>query len=173
MNWVDIVIIIYLALSIISGFAQGLIRTLLSIIGLIIGIILAAHFYKQLGNILTFISNRDVANIIAFIIILLVIMGIAALIAHLLRSLIKAIMLGWIDRLGGAVLGLILGALSVSAILAIVVKYTNTSLPNLPDSSWINSHLCWDSCPVNLIIFAISLNSVNGLIVVRPEHYFT
>jgi membrane protein required for colicin V production len=55
-------------------------------------------------------------------------MGIAALIAHLLRSLIKAIMLGWIDRLGGAVLGLILGALSVSAILAIVVKYTNTSL---------------------------------------------
>jgi membrane protein required for colicin V production len=128
MNWVDIVIIIYLALSIISGFAQGLIRTLLSIIGLIIGIILAAHFYKQLGNILTFISNRDVANIIAFIIILLVIMGIAALIAHLLRSLIKAIMLGWIDRLGGAVLGLILGALSVSAILAIVVKYTNTSL---------------------------------------------
>jgi len=42
--------------------------------------------------------------------------------------LIKAIMLGWVDRFGGAVLGLILGALSVSAILAIVIKYTNSSL---------------------------------------------
>ena len=128
MNWVDVVIIIYLVVSVISGLMQGLIRTVLSIIGLIVGIILAAHFYKQLGNILTFISNRDVANIVAFIIILLVIMVIAALIAHFLRSLIKAIMLGWIDRLGGAVLGLILGMLSVSAFLSIIVKYTNSSL---------------------------------------------
>jgi membrane protein required for colicin V production len=128
MNWVDVVIIIYLALSIITGFAQGLIRTLLSIIGLIIGILLASHFYKQLGDILTFISNRDAANIVAFVIILLAVMGIATLIALLLRSLIKAIMLGWIDKIGGAVLGLILGALSVSAILAIIVKYTDSSL---------------------------------------------
>jgi membrane protein required for colicin V production len=128
MNWVDVVIIIYLALSIISGFAQGLIRSLLSIIGLIVGILLASHFYKQLGDILTFISNRNVADIVAFIVILLAVMGIAALIGLVLRSIIKAIMLGWIDKLGGSVLGLILGALSVSAILAIVVKYTNTSL---------------------------------------------
>ena len=128
MNWVDIVIIIYLVLSVITGFTQGLIRTLLSIIGLIVGILLASHFYKQLGNVLTFISNKDWANIVAFIIILVVVMGIAALIAILLRSLIKAIMLGWLDRLGGAVVGLILGALSVSAFLAIIVKYTNTSV---------------------------------------------
>ena len=128
MNWVDIVIIIYLVLSVITGFTQGLIRTLLSIIGLIVGILLASHFYKQLGNVLTFISNKDWANIVAFIIILVVVMGIAALVAILLRSLIKAIMLGWVDRLGGAVVGLILGALSVSAFLAIIVKYTNTSV---------------------------------------------
>ena len=101
---------------------------MLSIIGLIVGIILASHFYKQLGNILTFISNKNLANIVAFVIILLVVMGIAALIALILRSIIKGIMLGWVDRFGGAVLGLILGALSVSAFLAIIVKYTNTSL---------------------------------------------
>ena len=88
MNWVDIVIIIYLCLSVISGFMQGLIRTVLSIIGLIVGIILAAHFYKQLGDVLTFISNKNVADIVAFIFILLVVMGIAALIAWILRSLI-------------------------------------------------------------------------------------
>ena len=128
MNWVDVVIIIYLGLSIFFGFAQGLIRTLFSIIGTIVGILLASHFYKQLGDILTFISNRNVADIIAFIIILLAVMGIAALIALVLRSLIKAIMLGWIDRIGGAVFGLILGALSVSALLAIIVKYTDSSL---------------------------------------------
>ena len=128
MNWVDVVIIIYLGLSIVLGFARGLIRTLLSIIGTIVGILLASYFYKQLGDILTFISNRDVADIVAFIVILLASMGIAALIALVLRSIIKAIMLGWVDRLGGTVLGLILGALAVSAILAIIVKYTSTSI---------------------------------------------
>jgi len=128
MNWVDIVIIIYLILSVISGLAQGLIRSVLSIIGLIVGIILASHFYKQLGDILSFISNKNAADIVAFVIILLVVMGIAALIALILRSIIKGIMLGWIDRLGGAVFGLILGALSVSAFLAIIVKYTSSSL---------------------------------------------
>ena len=128
MNWVDIVIIIYLCLSVISGFMQGLIRTVLSIIGLIVGIILAAHFYKQLGDALTFISNKNVADVVAFIFILLVVMGIAALIAWFLRSLIKAIILGWVDKIGGAVLGLILGALSISAILAIIAKVSNSSL---------------------------------------------
>ena len=128
MNWVDIVIIIYLCLSVLSGFMQGLIRTVLSIIGLIVGIILAAHFYKQLGDALTFISNKNVADVVAFVFILLVVMGIAALIAWFLRSLIKAIMLGWVDKIGGAVLGLILGALSISAILAIIEKVSNSSL---------------------------------------------
>ena len=128
MNWVDIVIIIYLCLSVLSGFMQGLIRTVLSIIGLIVGIILAAHFYKQLGDVVTFISNKNVADVVAFIFILLVVMGIAALIAWFLRSLIKAIMLGWVDKIGGAVLGLILGALSISAILSIIAKVSKTSL---------------------------------------------
>ncbi len=128
MNWVDIVIIIYLLLSVVAGIAQGLIRSLFSIIGLIVGIVLAARFYQQLGNILTFIHNSDVANIVAFVFILLATMGVAALIALALRSILKAIMLGWIDRLGGAILGLILGALSVSAFLAIIVKFTDSPL---------------------------------------------
>jgi membrane protein required for colicin V production len=128
MNWIDIVIIIYLIISVVSGIAQGLIRSILSIVGLIVGIVLAANFYKQFGDVLSFIHNSQVADIVAFIVILLAVMAIAALIAFVLRSLIKAVMLGWIDRLGGAVFGLLLGALSVSALLAVVVKLTSTSL---------------------------------------------
>ena len=128
MNYLDIVIIVYLIISVLSGVAQGLIRSLLSIIGLIVGIILASNSYQQFGGVLTFIPNADVANIVAFVIILLIVVAIAAVIAFLLRSLIKAIMLGWVDRLGGGILGLILGALSVSALLAIVAKMTDSSL---------------------------------------------
>jgi membrane protein required for colicin V production len=128
MNWVDIIIIVYLCLSVLTGFMEGLIRTVLSIIGLIVGIILASHFYKQFGNVLTFISNKNWANIVAFIIILVAVMIIAAIIGQILRSIIKAIMLGWVDKVGGAVIGLILGALSISAFLAVIVKYDTATV---------------------------------------------
>jgi membrane protein required for colicin V production len=123
MNWVDIVIIIYLGISVLTGLMEGLIRTVLSVLGVIVGIILASHFYKQLGNILTFISNKNWANITAFIIILVAVMIVAAIIGLILRSVIKAIMLGWVDKVGGAVVGLFLGALSIGALLAIIMKY--------------------------------------------------
>lgn len=128
MNWLDIVIIVYLVISVISGLVQGLIKTLLSIIGVIVGILLASHFYTQLGGILTFISNRDAANVAGFIIILLVVMAVFSIIAWILRSFIKAIMLGLADKLGGGVLGFFLGALSISAILAIIVKYNQSGI---------------------------------------------
>jgi len=128
MNWVDVVLIIFLVISVFSGIAQGLIRSLLSIVGLIFGIVLASNFYQQLGGALGFISNPDVANIVAFVIILAAVLIAAAIVGALLKGLLKALMLGWADRLGGAVFGMFLGALSASAILAIVVKYTGTNL---------------------------------------------
>jgi membrane protein required for colicin V production len=128
MNWVDIIIIVYLAISVLTGLMEGLIRTVLSIIGLIVGIILAAHFYIQLGNVLTFISNKNAANIVAFVIILVTVMIVAAIIGTILHSIVKSIMLGWVDKLGGAVIGFILGVLSISAILAVIVKYDNASV---------------------------------------------
>ncbi len=129
MNWVDIVIVVYLIISVVGGAMQGLIRTVLSLIGLIVGIVLAANFYGQLGSsVLGFISNTTVANIIAFILILGVVMVAVGIIATILKTIIKAIQLGWIDGLGGALFGIIMGAISASAFLAIIVKLTGTDL---------------------------------------------
>jgi membrane protein required for colicin V production len=128
-NWVDIVIVIYLILSVVGGAMQGLIRSVLSLIGSIVGIVLAANFYQQLGsNVLGFISNTTVANIVAFILIIGVVMIAVGIIATILKTIIKAIQLGCIDKLGGALFGIIMGALSASAFLAVVVKLTGTDL---------------------------------------------
>jgi membrane protein required for colicin V production len=52
---------------------------------------------------------------------------IAALIAAFLKKVAETILLGWVNRLGGAVLGLILGALFCGAILAMWVKFLGIS----------------------------------------------
>ena len=128
MNWLDIVILVVLGVSVFLGLKQGLIRSVLFLVGVILGIVLASNYYQQLSNVLGFISNENTANIVAFIIILCVVMVIAAIVAVVLRTILKVIMLGLVDNIGGAVLGLLMGALSISALLAIIVKYTSSNL---------------------------------------------
>ena len=128
MNWLDIVIIVALVIPIFTGLKQGIIKAALSLAGLVVGVILASNFYEQLANILSFISNKDVANVASFIIILVVVLVIANVLAALLKVTAKAVMLGWVDRLGGAIFGLLMGAIFMGAILATFVKFFGSDL---------------------------------------------
>ena len=128
MNWLDIIIIIALIVPVFTGFMQGLIKSALSLAGIIVGIVLASNFYQNFAGALTFISNEDVANIVAFIIILALVFIIAQVIAFFLRATIKALLLGWVDRVGGAVFGFIMGAILISALLATVVQFFGEGL---------------------------------------------
>ena len=128
MNWLDIVIAVVLIVAIFTGLRQGLIKAALSLAGLIIGVILASNFYQELGGVMDFFPSEDVANVAAFIIILVVVMIIAAVLATLLKATAKAILLGWIDRLGGAIFGLLMGAIFMGALLAILVKFFGEGL---------------------------------------------
>jgi membrane protein required for colicin V production len=158
MNWLDIVIIIYLIISIISGIGQGLIRSVLSLVGLIVGIVLASHYYVQFGNVLGFIPNKDAANIVAFVIIVGVVAAVAAILGTIFKNLIHAIHLGLIDRLGGAVFGLVLGAFSIAALLTIILKYTNSDI--ILNSSLASFLL--SKFPIALGLFPSEFKTIKG-----------
>jgi len=123
MNWLDIVIIVVLAISAFIGLRIGLIKAVLSLAGLIVGVILAGHYYVSFSEQLSFISRTDVARIVAFAIILVGVMVICGIAAYLLKQAASVAMLGWVNRLGGAAFGLALGAISCSTLLAIWVKF--------------------------------------------------
>ncbi|MBN1188303.1 MAG: CvpA family protein [Dehalococcoidales bacterium] len=123
MNWLDIILIIFLVISIVGGIASGLVRAIFSLAGLIIGVVLAGHFYSNLADALSFISNDKAAGIVAFAIIFIVVVIIAALLGTLFTKIVSSMMLGFINRLGGAVLGFFIGAIFLGAILAIWVKF--------------------------------------------------
>jgi len=128
LNWIDIIIIIALIIPIFAGLRMGIIKAALSLVGLIVGVVLASNFYQELGGVLNFIADENIANIVAFILILAVVMVIANVAAALLKYTAKAILLGWVDRLGGAVFGLFIGAIFMGAILATIVKFFGTEL---------------------------------------------
>jgi membrane protein required for colicin V production len=123
MNWLDIVLIIILAGAALGGLIIGLIAAAFSLAGIIAGIVLAGHYYLPLSQHLDFLSSESVAQVVAFIIILVGVMLVAAALALMLRWVAKLAKLGWIDRLGGAVLGLITGSLLCAAVLALWIKF--------------------------------------------------
>jgi membrane protein required for colicin V production len=124
MNWLDIVLVVFLAITTVTGLINGLIRSVIPFVGIIVGVVLAGHFYGSFGDWLGhWIENPDQARIAAFIIIFMLVIIIAFVIASLLSRLLSALHLGWIDRLGGAALGFLIGGLISGALLSVVAKY--------------------------------------------------
>ncbi|MBI2852282.1 MAG: CvpA family protein [Chloroflexi bacterium] len=123
MNWLDIVIIVLLAASVFGGWRNGLIKSVLSLAGLVIGVSLAGRYYVVLAERLTFVPQAQLAQIVAFVIILVAVILITMAVGVLLTSVISSISLGWVNRAGGIAFGLIVGAISVGATLAIWVKF--------------------------------------------------
>ena len=129
MSWLDIVIIVLLVIPTLIGLKIGIIKSVLSLAGAIVGIILAGRNYIAFAEQLTFIPQDNLARIAAFVIILVGVMLIAGIIASVLKWLASAVMLGWVNRLGGAIFGFVLGAIFCSALLAIWTKFLGAAGP--------------------------------------------
>jgi membrane protein required for colicin V production len=122
MNWLDIVIIIAAVLLGIVGLRQGIIKTVFGIAGLIGGIVLAGRYYDDLAALL---SSGDATwvRIASYAIILIATLIVAGVVGRFVAKLIHLVLLEWLDRLIGFILGVFIGGLLCAAILAIAVKY--------------------------------------------------
>lgn len=123
MNWIDLVLVIAIAISALIGMKKGVIGIALTLAGLVLGVFLAGRYYILLSQYLSFISHAGLVKVAAFAIIFIGVMVIAGVLARLLGKIASAIMMGWANRIGGGVLGGILGAIFCGAFLAMWVKF--------------------------------------------------
>ncbi len=120
MNWVDIVIIVVLVWFTFSAFSAGIIREIVTMVGVALGIVLAGIFYKDLASdIKLAVDNDNAANIVAFLTIFGACFLAGQLAGMLLKQTASLLMLGTFDHLLGALFGLIKG-LAVAELLLIV-----------------------------------------------------
>ena len=123
MSWLDIVLVIAIAVSAFIGVKKGVIGIALTLAGLVLGVFLAGRYYILFSQYLSFIPHAGLAKVAAFSIIFIGVMVVAAVLARLLGKAASAIMMGWANRIGGGVLGGILGAIFCGAFLAMWVKF--------------------------------------------------
>jgi len=159
MSWLDIIILVIIVITTLIGLKVGIIKALLSMAGVVVGVILAGRYYVLLAEHLTFIPQPSLAKLVAFVIILIVVMIIAAVLASLIKWVVSAILLGWVNRLGGAVFGFVLGAIFCGALLSIWVKYVGISGP-IQESALAS--LLLDSFPLVLALLPGEFDSVRS-----------
>jgi membrane protein required for colicin V production len=169
MNLADLLIVAVLVVSVVAAFVKGFFVEVFSLAGVLFGLFFAAANYGRLTPwILRLVQNHEVANLIAFLLIALVVMLLASLAGRLFRGVVRQVGLGIVDRLLGALFGLVKGCVVVTLVLMAVVAF-------LPPQDWLkNSRLA----PVfltaahggsHVVPFALGEKIRQGLQVLRME----
>lgn len=136
MNAIDLIILASIALSVVMGFFWGLIRQVIALVGLVGGLILAGQFYKGVAEFLHgsngkgLIADENWANIVAFVGIMILFSLALGIVGSVVRMVAKLLFLGWLDRVLGAVLGLLI---SLTLTMAVVIVATVFPVPGLSD----------------------------------------
>jgi membrane protein required for colicin V production len=122
MNWIDLVIVILLGLSVITGFTNGFVKEVASLAALILGIWGAVKFSTFTAAKLYewFDMSGQYVGIIAFLVTFLIIVVIIHFIGVLADKFIDAISLGFLNRILGMVFGLLKSVLILSVIFVIL-----------------------------------------------------
>jgi membrane protein required for colicin V production len=122
-----------------------------TLVSVVVGVVVAGLFYNDLArDVLVFIDNKDTADIVAFLVLLGAIYLAGQLIAIMLKQVAAVLLLGWADRIGGAVFGLLKGLVVVEALLIAFVTF-NVGLNNTIENSVLASAFL-DAAPVLLTI---------------------
>lgn len=127
MNTLDIILLVAAGIGMLYGLKTGLVKQLTLGAGVIIGLLQATIFYQQAGTRIHELSEWDswICNTLGFIAILLAVAAAINLAGLLLRWLLKIILLGWVDRILGAIFSILVGV----AIVVFGVKTSNKFLP--------------------------------------------
>ena len=123
MNWVDIIIVIILAIGLGKGLANGFVRGIFGIAALVLGVVIAAGNYERVAEVLLsrLQVGADGQAIIAFLIVFVIVLILVSVVGRLIAKALKLASLGWMDRLAGGVLGLIMASLFTGVVLLLVV----------------------------------------------------
>ena len=159
MNWLDIVILVLIVIPTLIGLRVGIIKAVLSVVGVVVGVILAGRYYAVLAEYLAFIPQPSLAKIAAFAVILIGVMIIAAVVASLIKRVVSIVMLGWVNRLGGAVFGFVIGAVFCGALLTSWVKFVGITEPVYESFLAV---LLLDSFPMVLALLPGEFDSVRS-----------
>ena len=118
MNWVDIVILVLVIGFGFMGWRNGVIRLVFTLVGGIVGLVLAGQLFDDLAPLVPIGDKEGVQQLIAFGVIFLAVLIGAWIAARLVKAVIAILLLGWVDSLAGLAIGVLIGAFASTAFIS-------------------------------------------------------
>lgn len=164
MNELDYAIIVVMLVSLAIGAWRGAIREVINIAGWVLAFILAHAFSATLAPYFAdWMAEPVYRSVVAWIVIFVVVLIFAALLASLLSELVRKLGLSGVDRLLGAMVGLLRGA------LVVIVLALAAGMTKFPESAlWKNATLTPPVEVAALYARALLPQSLAAKILYRP-----
>ncbi|NLS44176.1 MAG: CvpA family protein [Firmicutes bacterium] len=122
MDWLSLVILIFIGVMVITGLRKGFVRQILGLVGLVASIMLALKYYDVAGEfiIVYFAVPEGLAPILGFTAICICVAAAVSVLGWVWGKLVKYSPVSILDSLGGALFGFAKGALVVMIVLLVV-----------------------------------------------------
>lgn len=126
MNIIDILILVILLFGVLNGFRRGFIMEVALILGAVVALAVAKLEYPIVRHLLSLVAPKSAwLTVISYLIVFLVIWGVIVTLARVVRKAAHLLLLGFANRLGGAIIGLLQGALVVELLLHLGKRLPN------------------------------------------------
>ena len=136
MNWIDVLLLLVVSLSVLSGLMAGFARVGVGFIATLFGIFFGFWCYGVVaGYFLDYVSSRAIANLIGFSLIFIVISLLGAIAGRILAKFFKWVGLSWFDRLLGGAFGVVRGIIIAVALVTVLMAFA----PSPPPRSIVES----------------------------------
>ena len=145
MNPFDILIIVILGYSLVRGLFRGLVKEVSSLIGVLGGFYAAYTYYKVLAGLLAgLIHDTSYLYILSFLIIFSGVLIIVGVLGVIIKYVLNISFLGWADRIGGVVFGVLKGILIVSILFITLTAFLPKGTAFIKNSE-LAPHVSWIS----------------------------
>ena len=124
MNFLDFILLTIIAVALVRGFLRGMIRQLASLIGIFAGFVVAGHLYSKLLQLVKkHLASIPYLELATYLAVFAATWLVVILLGMLALRLSRAMLMGWLDRLLGGLLGLLKGTLAAVVLVAILTLF--------------------------------------------------
>ncbi len=142
MNWLDIVILVSIACIALIALRLGGVHVGATGVGILAGIALASRLHERVSPLFSrFMDSENGAEIAAFIAIFIAMVIVSLLLGSIVQALSRRVALGWIDRVTGLALGVVVSLAIGSAVLSAIQSYPILGLDDTISASFLGAFL--------------------------------
>ncbi|HEY2015746.1 MAG TPA: CvpA family protein [Bryobacteraceae bacterium] len=130
MNWLDVVLIVILGVSILTSFRKGLTREVIGLVSVVLALALGIGLYGTAGSLLEpYLNSSATAHFCGFVIVFFSVLLLGAVVSHVLGRFLKVTGLSILDHALGAGFGAVRGVLIAVALIMAIMAFSPSNRP--------------------------------------------